>query len=88
MPNLHAHREPTAIISALDITSRESNWYAVRTMARHEKRVAAQFEKKRVCWFLPFFSKSTGGATGGAWWKSRCLVAMHSSTQIRLLTSP
>jgi transcription antitermination factor NusG len=34
-------------------TSRESNWYAVHTMARHEKRVAAQFEEKRVCTFLP-----------------------------------
>jgi transcription antitermination factor NusG len=31
----------------------ESNWYAVHTMSRHEKRVAAQFEEKRVCTFLP-----------------------------------
>ena len=31
----------------------EPNWYAVHTKARHEKRVAAQFEDKRVCTFLP-----------------------------------
>jgi transcription antitermination factor NusG len=29
------------------------NWYAVHTKARHEKRVAAQFEEKQVCTFLP-----------------------------------
>jgi len=34
-------------------TQEESSWYAVHTMARHEKRVAAQFEEKRVCTFLP-----------------------------------
>lgn len=31
----------------------EPRWYAVHTMARHEKRVAAQFEEKRICTFLP-----------------------------------
>lgn len=29
------------------------NWYAVHTKARHEKRVAAQFEEKQICTFLP-----------------------------------
>ncbi len=28
-------------------------WYAVHTTARHEKRVAAHLEEKRVCTFLP-----------------------------------
>jgi transcription antitermination factor NusG len=31
----------------------EKRWYAVHTKARHEKRVAAQFEEKQVCTFLP-----------------------------------
>jgi transcription antitermination factor NusG len=31
----------------------QPNWYAVHTKARHEKRVAAQFEEKQVCTFLP-----------------------------------
>lgn len=30
-----------------------SRWYAVHTMARHEKRVVAQFEERRVNTFLP-----------------------------------
>jgi len=30
-----------------------SNWYAIRTTARHEKRVAAQLQEKRVFTFLP-----------------------------------
>jgi transcription antitermination factor NusG len=37
----------------LDFAQQESNWYAVHTKARHEKQVAAQFEEKRVCTFLP-----------------------------------
>jgi transcription antitermination factor NusG len=31
----------------------EASWYAVHTTARHEKRVAAHLEEKRVCTFLP-----------------------------------
>jgi transcriptional antiterminator NusG len=30
-----------------------SHWYAVHTKARHEKRIAAQFEEKDICTFLP-----------------------------------
>src|SRR5579862_237608 len=33
------------------------NWYAVHTMARHEKRVAGQFEEKRVKTFLPLLQQ-------------------------------
>jgi transcription antitermination factor NusG len=36
----------------------ESNWYAVHTMARHEKRVAAQLEEKRLCTFLPLLRQT------------------------------
>ena len=42
----------------LNNTTEESNWYAVQTMARHEKRVAAQFEEKRVCTFLPLLRQT------------------------------
>jgi transcription antitermination factor NusG len=37
----------------LNYAPEESSWYAVHTMARHEKRIAAQFEEKKVCTFLP-----------------------------------
>jgi transcriptional antiterminator NusG len=47
------HLESIAHLPPLDCAPGESNWYAVHTMARHEKRVAAQFEEKRVCTFLP-----------------------------------
>jgi transcription antitermination factor NusG len=40
-------------VPALNYAPEESSWYAVHTMARHEKRIAAQFEEKRVCTFLP-----------------------------------
>jgi transcription antitermination factor NusG len=45
--------EPTSQLPPLGSAPEESSWYAVHTMARHEKRVAAQFEEKRVCTFLP-----------------------------------
>jgi transcription antitermination factor NusG len=45
--------EPTSQLPSLGFAQEESSWYAVHTMARHEKRVAAQFEEKRVCTFLP-----------------------------------
>jgi transcription antitermination factor NusG len=43
----------TSTFSALGHVPEESNWYAVHTMARHEKRITAQLESKRVCTFLP-----------------------------------
>jgi transcription antitermination factor NusG len=45
--------ESTSQVSPLGFAHEESSWYAVHTMARHEKRVATQFEEKRVCTFLP-----------------------------------
>jgi len=47
------HLESASQFSPMGGTQEESSWYAVHTMARHEKRVAAQFEEKRVCTFLP-----------------------------------
>jgi transcription antitermination factor NusG len=47
------HLESTSQHPPLGFAQEESSWYAVHTMARHEKRVAAQFEEKRVCAFLP-----------------------------------
>ena len=53
MLSTQAHLEPKTQFPSLDCALEESSWYAVHTMARHEKRVAAQFEEKRVCTFLP-----------------------------------
>jgi transcription antitermination factor NusG len=51
------HLESTTRVPPLNRAPEESNWYAVQTMARHEKRVAAQFEEKRVCTFLPLLGQ-------------------------------
>jgi transcription termination/antitermination protein NusG len=49
----HLHYESVREFPPLNRTLEESNWYAVHTMARHEKRIAAQFEEKHVRTFLP-----------------------------------
>ncbi len=51
------HLESAPAIPALDLAPGESNWYAVHTMARHEKRVAAQFQEKRIHTFLPLLQE-------------------------------
>jgi transcription antitermination factor NusG len=37
----------------MSITPGEARWFAVHTMARHEKRVAVQLQEKRILTFLP-----------------------------------
>ena len=53
MSSSQIHPESTSHLPPLSFAQEESNWYAVHTKARHEKWVAAQFEEKRVCTFLP-----------------------------------
>jgi transcription antitermination factor NusG len=53
----HIHLESTSKLPPLGFALEGSNWYAVHTMARHEKRVAAQFEEKDVCTFLPLLGQ-------------------------------
>jgi transcription antitermination factor NusG len=50
---VHMQLESVSQFPPLDCAPGESTWYAVHTKARHEKRVAAQFEEKRLCAFLP-----------------------------------
>jgi transcription antitermination factor NusG len=51
------HLESGTELPSLNYAPEESGWYAVQTMARHEKRVAAQFEEKHVCTFLPLLGQ-------------------------------
>jgi transcription antitermination factor NusG len=53
LANFQTHLESTPPVPILGFSSEGSNWYAVHTMARHEKRIAAQFAEKHVCTFLP-----------------------------------
>jgi len=57
MSSSQIHLESITRVPPLNRAPEESNWYAVQTMARHEKRVAAQFEEKRVCTFLPLLGQ-------------------------------
>jgi transcription antitermination factor NusG len=51
------HLQTTSQLPPLGFAQEESNWYAVHTIARHEKRVVAQLEEKRVCTFLPLLQQ-------------------------------
>jgi transcription antitermination factor NusG len=39
------------------VSPEDSSWYAVHTIARHEKQVAAQFQEDRICTFLPLLQQ-------------------------------
>jgi transcription antitermination factor NusG len=51
------HVESVAQLPPFNCAPVESSWYAVHTLARHEKRIVAQFEEKRVCTFLPILRR-------------------------------
>ncbi len=51
------HFESVSRFPRPGVAPEELNWYAVHTKARHEKRVAAQFEEKHVCTFLPLLRR-------------------------------
>ena len=53
MSSSRIHLESIVQLAPFNCASVESSWYAVHTLARHEKRIVAQFEEKRVCTFLP-----------------------------------
>jgi transcription antitermination factor NusG len=53
MSGLHNHPQSTVDAPPAGLTPEESKWYAVQTVARHEKRVATQFLEKRIVTFLP-----------------------------------
>jgi len=57
VPSSWMHVESTSQLPPLGVVPMVANWYAVHTIARHEKWVAAQFEEKRVCTFLPLFRR-------------------------------
>jgi transcription antitermination factor NusG len=49
---------------------REPRWYAVFTLARHEKRVFAQCERRQIESFLPLYKTKHQ-------WKNRCTVDLE-----------
>ena len=47
------HFESTSQLPVLGLAPEISNWYAIQTMPRHEKRIAEQLQEKSVFTFLP-----------------------------------
>jgi transcription antitermination factor NusG len=46
-----------SLLPASQLAPQESNWYAICTMARHEKRVAQQLQENRIFAFLPLLQQ-------------------------------
>lgn len=57
MSSSQIHLESRRHLPPLNCAPEEMNWYAIQTIARHEKRVAAHFEEKRVRTFLPLLGQ-------------------------------
>ena len=53
MSNLQPQVDSGSVLPPRCVAYEESNWYAIYTRARHEKRVATQFKEKNVRTFLP-----------------------------------
>ena len=51
------HLESKGKIPPLITAPEESSWYAVHTLARHEKQVAAKLQEVRICTFLPLIQE-------------------------------
>jgi hypothetical protein len=52
------HLESPSLFPPFGLALEGPNSYAVHTKARHERRVAAQFEEKNVCTFLPLLRQA------------------------------
>jgi transcription antitermination factor NusG len=57
-PTLQIHPASTSAILPLCVATKEANWYAIHTVARHEKRVVEELQKKRICTFLPLLEQT------------------------------
>jgi len=57
MSNLQKHAAIEPAIPAIPLMPRDSNWYAIYSVARHEKQVARQLQEKGVFSFLPLLQQ-------------------------------
>jgi transcription antitermination factor NusG len=54
---LEIHSQANGALAAPRIAAEESNWYAVHTVARHEKRVVQKLQEAGVVTFLPLMQQ-------------------------------
>jgi transcriptional antiterminator NusG len=57
LPDLQKHLQSNSAILVLGLGTEESNWYAIHTVARHEKRVVQQLQESKVSTFLPLMQQ-------------------------------
>ena len=57
MSELQTHRQASNKFPMAARAPEELEWYAIHTMARHEKRVVEHLREHRVCTFLPLYSE-------------------------------
>jgi transcription antitermination factor NusG len=57
MSDLQKHFHSTTATPPIGFAPEESKWYAVHTIARHEKRVAKQLLEKQIFTFLPLLQE-------------------------------
>lgn len=58
MRNLQSYLENCSAVIPLGLPPDEWNWYAIQTVARHEKRVALHLQESRVFTFLPLVQEN------------------------------
>ena len=57
MPSSNMELDSAATTPAPDFARQRPNWYAIHTVARHEKRVAQHMQENRVFTFLPLIQQ-------------------------------
>jgi transcription antitermination factor NusG len=57
MSSLQKYSDQAPVTALIGHTEAEPNWFAVHTVARHEKRVAEQFQEKQIFTFLPLLQQ-------------------------------
>lgn len=57
MSSAQIHFESALLLSPPGLSPKESNWYAIHTMARHEKRVVEQLRESNIFTFLPLLQQ-------------------------------
>lgn len=58
MSSSQIHLESALVASPHYVGPEESHWYAIHTMARHEKWIAQRLQEKRVFTFLPLLQQA------------------------------
>jgi len=82
---LQIHSESNAALPVPGIAGEECKWYAIHTVARHEKRVVQQLQENGVHTFLPLMQQIRQWSDRRAKVETPYLAAMPSFEPYRKL---